>query len=233
MGQEPGHRTLTGLIPCGARPANIPLEGRTRRAWPSAGGRLGGSRRARALSRVIAVQPGDEDDRRCRSLSAAPSPSDWRSVWAVYGDSTMARIDPRRCRSISRRAGAPRRTSWWRAATSGSELGMRPWLSSVREPSIRVHRNDETRPNSPIASVQADLGCEQGTPGHPRPERRVRITIRRHGPLTSVSRTPSGWQTEKRLHHPATTRSGDDRVGNAPAGIAISAGLVWVTVQAP
>ena len=170
-------------------------------------------------------------------------------VWAAYGDSTLARIQPaaaardgvdlhgrhRRSRrsSVARPCGSPTRarrpcSASIRSPSKRARSGRSPSAAgprrshTVREPLWVANSGDDTVTRiDPSTDATVDIRVGDEPAGDRRGCRRrsgsrTRATARCHG---STPRRTTSYETIE--------------VGNAPAGIAVVGGFVWVAVQAP
>ena len=230
----------------------ISLETGRRRESRSARRRLGRARPARpALPRRPPVRPGDRDDRRVR-WHGLGSPNGSVAVGARLGLGRVRRLDvradrPRRRVLAARRWRAPqpagvavrRARSGWRTRAT------RPFSASTRKRSSRARSGRSAsaggRPASPTARARSGSRTRATTPSRASTRARARrarspsATGRPPSPAVrarSGSRTPADG-TVSRIDPATNEVVATIEVGNAPAGIAVGDGFVWVAVQAP
>lgn len=170
------------------------------------------------------------------------------SVWAVYGDSTVARIDPTRVRvSGSTFAGASPA-----AVVVASGL---VWVANSRDASV-TRFNPDTFEEGPIGDR---ISVGRGPTGIAFGEGAIWVANKDDDAITRLDPSTTGSTTIPVGDDPTAVAVGAGsvwvvntaagtvsridpvtyeivrtiEVGNAPAGITVGAGSVWVTVQAP
>jgi YVTN family beta-propeller protein len=171
------------------------------------------------------------------------------SVWAVFGNSTLVRINP----SSSRLAGR----GYAGTAPSGIVYAERSvWVANAGEATV-YRFNPATFEQGPSPSLPVTVGARPGAIAYGQGSLWVANTddgtVSRIDPgsfsvraTISVGRRPSaiavgggaawvansGDGTVSRIDPKTNTVVGKIRTGKVPAGVAVAGGLVWVTVQA-
>jgi YVTN family beta-propeller protein len=169
------------------------------------------------------------------------------SVWGVYGDSTMVRVDPR---DVSTTGSSFVDETPWAAVVAGGLV----WVANAPQASV-TRFNPSTFEQGPIgrpisvgrapvaiafgegAIWVANRDDDRVTRIDPATTATTPIPVG-DGPTAIAVGADSVWVantaagTISRID-PVTYEVQTIEVGNAPAGIAVGAGMVWVTVQAP
>ena len=169
------------------------------------------------------------------------------SVWAVFGDSTFARIDPADARvAASSFAGAAPSAvvvasgAVW-VANSGDSDVQRFNPRTFEQGAVRTIPSADARPQSPSARGRSGWRTHRTTRSHEStPARARRRTIGVGlGPTAVAVGSGAVWvanTTDRTISRidPATNQVvGTIEIGDAPYGVAVDDGLVWVAVQAP
>jgi DNA-binding SARP family transcriptional activator/DNA-binding beta-propeller fold protein YncE len=245
---DPAKRTVAGTIPLPATPAAIAVGDEA--VWVM-NGRLGTLYRVHPQFGVHpqfeTVLPVEFGVRSIRNTGAGVDIGEG-SVWAAFGESTLARANPETlAASAASSAGAAPAAlvvafgSIW-VANSGDatvrrfsprtyelgDVGMftvggAPSGIAAGDGSIWVACTDDDY----VARLSADLASSSSVP----------IPVG-DGPTSVAFGAGAAWVantaegTVSRID-PETNDAESIEVGNAPAGIAVSGGLVWVSVQAP
>jgi len=237
---QPEKRTVLGTVALPATPTGVAfgaghvwaahgLTGQLTRLDPQLGG---------TETRDIA---GTRLRRSVGAVASGPS-----GIWAVYGDATLARIDPRTLRVEQTFAGS--------RPTAVVEGGGSVWVVSSGDSTVYRY-NPPTFLNGPIDSTNVGRRSTGIAFGHgaawvtsesddivtridPGSNATLQIPVGKQPAAVAVGAgsvwvANGGDGTVSRID-PATTQEVKTiEVGNAPAGIVVADGLVWVTVQAP
>ena len=246
-----GDRTITRIsIKRHVRTVTIPLDARTPTSLAFGAGALWVAQGLRGqLSRVDPVS-----NRVTKTIGVA-DPGSARgavavgggSVWAVYGDSTLARVDPGRVHVLgatfagSSPAGVVVAAGavWVVNAGDATVTRFEPksYEAGATGRPIRVGREPVGIATGEGAIWVADSGDNTVTRINPLTGSMSRIRVGRHpiavavgGGLVWVANAGDG--SVSRIDPVSNELTGTIDVGNAPSGVVFAGGLVWVAVQA-
>ena len=171
------------------------------------------------------------------------------SVWAVYGDSTVARVDPAALTVAGRTfagaapAGVVVHGGYIWVVNTESSTVQRYQPSTFEQGPLGTPTSVGRRPTAIAAGEGAVWVANTGSdtvtridPGTPPTTEPIRVG---RGPAAIAVGAGAVWVanagdgTVSRIDPRTREVVKTIKVGNAPAGIAIGDGLVWVTVQAP
>jgi YVTN family beta-propeller protein len=208
-------------------------------------GRLGTLYRVDPESRVVSERPLWQRSQKGEGAGVDVGAG---SVWAAFGDSTLARVAPATLDydAAASEAGGPTALvvayGWLWVATSAEvqqfsleewDLGLPVDVATVCRPPGGIAAGDRAiwvacRDDDVVQRITAELNFHSVAP----------ITVG-DGPTAVAFGAGAVWvantdgRTVSRIDPETSEVVETIEVGNAPAGIAVSGGLVWVSVQAP